>query len=224
MNHERPNGDALLDALRLSLRDWEKDNPTAFDRWGLASHRTHIMKGDAVRKSANGPRVPKSANYLLADTLKRLGYSDLKTAKDKRKTVHREWRQLDLAAISCEENWNRDCWRGRYRADYLIEVENNLQEFVLTMRGLLDVRARVSCGIFFVPRATESLDSCLVGTGATSKERRTLGEVIKQWDSLTTVTHCSSTTELIAIFVSTDLCPEARRPVIVGHRSWTARA
>lgn len=54
---------------------------------------------------------------------------------------------------------DNDCWHGLYRTTLALELENDIQEFELTMRGLLDVRAELHCGVFFA----KSLDGLRVG-------------------------------------------------------------
>jgi hypothetical protein len=70
-----------------------------------------------------------------------------------------ERNKIDVVAVECPDNLDNDCWHGLYRTTLALELENDIQEFELTMRWLLDVRAELHCGVFFA----KSLDGLLVG-------------------------------------------------------------
>lgn len=135
---------AFLRGFRQNLLKVANANtPGLASRWQEKSIRTHLLKGDAVRK---GP-VRKRQDSVLYKTLIGLGYNQ---GNEAIRFFEFEWFRKDLMALDCRGQMQRHAaWRGNYTIDVVCEVENDLAEFMLTVRGMLDLRARLYVGIFF---------------------------------------------------------------------------
>lgn len=141
--------EVFVTLLEKNLAAWCKPSHARCitpDDWRVGGGmRTHIMKGNAIRR-----RRAATPNYVLRDVLEAGGYERWEPRRrDLRRVYFPERHTLDVVAIDCPSNWDDDCHRGQYRTTLAIELENDLREFEMTMRGLLDVRASLSCGIFY---------------------------------------------------------------------------
>jgi hypothetical protein len=140
----------FLDTFRSALATVPTGLP-----WSRASERTRALKGSG--RSRDGS--------VLHRTFKALGYGrdfDLNE-----RVFGYEWNGKDMVAVNgLEVPWNKACWRGRYRYDMVCEVENQLKEFEMTMRGMFDIRARLSVGIFFAVRPDPDIGEALWNRGS----------------------------------------------------------
>lgn len=126
----------FTESFQLAL----KTAPTmAAPDWSTAGNRTKILKRTGRDRSGS----------VLNVAFEDLGYHFMDGGNHERIFSY-EWNQKDVVAVDgLGEVWARACWLGRYRYDIVGEVENNLAEFDMTIRGMFDVRARLSFGIFF---------------------------------------------------------------------------
>jgi hypothetical protein len=166
------------------------------------------MLGRAIRGSARA-----RPDYILGTAMEDLGYARHRASGRPTNGVysHERW-QLDLGAVQSPEEWNRDCWLGTWNTVLALEVENNLQEFSLTMRGLMDVRANLRVGIFYTDRDEHGLGDQPVGVGTQTVR-------LDAWSPAALSTPrfplpIERGAAMCAIFLSTE------RPRLVGYRTW----
>jgi hypothetical protein len=155
----------------------------------------------------------------LAEVLDRFGYRRHGANGANPRVFFHERHGLDLVAVDCAENWDQDCWKGEYRTTLALEVENRIQEFAMTMRGLLDARATLHCGIFYVPAKFEDrLGDTEVGMAAHKKDAITtqrLDDYVPPWrNSGHWAVVPSGDEQLLAVFLAEN------EPRVVGARCY----
>ena len=201
---------ALGDALALHAKDIDEK------RWGDWAYRTHWMLGRAIKGKA-----PARKTFILRTVMKDLDYrwhrrdprpSDPTVAD---RTWTRERWGLDLGAVESPVEWDRACWEGRWRTTLALEVENDIQEFSLTMRGLLDVQAQLRVGVFYANEPLERVEDLRVGVGPRDENTRVrLGNWTPPWTEPNTGSQLADGGQIAAIFVS------CQRPAVLGVQPW----
>lgn len=188
-------------------------------KWSQYAYRTHFMKGNAVKGEVAG-----CDRGVLQDTMKKLRYECspnglLDDGKGSPEIAHHrrvygwEWQQIDLVAARSPGPWGECVWKGQYRIDLALELENNIAEFTLHMRGLLDFNAVLRVGIFY---ATEGkLDQVKVGSG---NGLIPLAAWTPPWkDSTWGGRPLEDDSVLLAVFLS------EQKPEVLGARQWSLR-
>ena len=136
------------------------------DHWDRPAYRTHLMLGHAIRGSE-----PGEEECVLRETMKRLGYrwhmKDPVGEGCDRTWTRKRW-GLDLGAVISEEVWHDAYWSGAWRTTRALEVEKDICEFALTMRGLLDVRADLYVGLFHADDECVDVGDIRAGSGPTT--------------------------------------------------------
>lgn len=168
--------------------------------WREKRSRTAALKGSGAQRGGSP----------LAEVFERHGFRHNKmNSKQDARVYAFEWFGKDLVAVDgLGESWDRACWLGRYRVDAVVELENDLREFDLTMRGLLDVRARLYVGIFFAETADPLIGEAL-WAGESRPSRR-----ISQWSPTVDAAQFSDGEELLAVVLS------GGEPVLLGSYAW----
>ncbi len=138
------DGIRFTNAFRAALPS--EPGPDLVARWGSRGQRTQLLKGAAHSRTGS----------ILHRTFQDLGYKYGDGGANR--LFAYEWNQKDIVAVDgLGEPWDKACWRGRYRYDIVCEVENDLPELEMTMRGMLDLRARLSVGIFFASESDPTI-------------------------------------------------------------------
>lgn len=204
----------FIEALgeELAAYTWER---TVGLGWESASYRTHHMMGTAIRTRKEAPN--RGENCVIKRLLQRLGFTPENQGPSGEKAVYfPEGRRVDVVACRCEDKWYDDCWRGEYETVMAAEVENDIREFTLTMRGLLDVRAQSYFGIFYTWEM--DLDSMRVGFGPQREPLKPLRDWKPPWDSSRVCPVSPDDAPLVAVFLSD------REPRLVGARIYRTNA
>lgn len=200
----------LADFLR-ALQGSLANPPRAIeeDRWAKElSYRTHVMKGDAIRNE-----VGRSPNSVLDTTLSVLGYHRYRRGESNERIYDGEWNGIDMMAVTCPGNWDKDVWAGRYRYDLQLEVENDVQEFTFHMRGLIDHRSVLNVCIFYAPHDSP-LDEIEVGTGKGKAALRPLRDWDPPWTPSPWAVPAATAPCITAVFLGAD------KPVFIGARHY----
>ena len=220
LEHPPLNAEALVGAVARALEEWRRpEHRPGIDpeEWGLGGElRTHIMKGDACWRRL---KRSKSPTYVLRTVLKSLGYEKYSHRQPGQRRIYaHEWRRFDLLAIDAPENWDGDCWKGRFRTSLCLELENDIQKFELTMRGMLDLRASLHCGVFYAPENYElRLDKLPIGVAHANVKngaRQPLAEWKPPWNRGQWSVPVIGNEQLLAIFLS------GEEPRVIGARCY----
>lgn len=153
----------FLHELDRALRRLESSPDWMAARWSTTpGYRTNRVTG---AYHAHGPSNRRDC--VLAETMHCLGYAPNESDSLCGELAHLyrfEWQRIDLVAATSPGKWGDCVWKGQYRLDLALEVENNPAEFTLHMRGILDTKAVHRVCIFYTnqddPLQTE------VGTGS----------------------------------------------------------
>ena len=153
---------------------------STFGEWNPARERTKTMlrRRTEPRKTVQVKEDWPEAHCVLDYVMAKLGFKGVGRNGGSRfhRVYGREWRRYDMLAVESDSSWDDDCWRGQYRNVLAVEVENNIQEFALTMRGLLDIRCEHLLGIFYAPPGIEELGDVQVGVARTQKSAKARSE------------------------------------------------
>lgn len=208
---DKINPSDILDAVRGSLQSFVIDRT----RWPNRSYRTHIMLGKAIRRAE-----PATQKSVISDTLQKLGFRRYERGVSGKFIWAPEWRQIDALGVECAGNWDRDCWRGHYRVILGVEVENDFNEFELTMRGLVDLRLHIGVGVFYLSPneggAKEDWSEVRVTGGPPGSEALSLADWKPPWEREHWNVVVEKEVSLVAIFL------DSSKPGWIGHRIWTA--
>ncbi|MBI4617071.1 MAG: hypothetical protein HY720_25890 [Planctomycetes bacterium] len=205
----------LVSALDKALR--ELGPRVRGKEWADWSMRTHHMKGNAVRETTSRKAVPHKKEYVLARALERLGYHRYqKGVQHQTHVFFHEWRQLDIGVVECDNNWADDCWMGKYTTRLVLEVENDIREFTMTMRGMLDVRAELYCGIFYSDKPR--IEEIEVGSGTKEDPPVLIRDWPLPWKQTTSGATLPAGSSVMALFLSSS------EPAVRGWKEWTSGA
>lgn len=143
----------FLEELKAALAEARPGSEAMLDqgRWReKPRYRTHVMCGNAIPGVAPGDRE----KAVLSTVMSKLGYTRNDGETRAKGEMYRlfgfEWYKLDLVAATAPGTWGTHVWRGEYRIELALEVENNIEEFTLHMRGLYDFNAAHRVGIFYL--------------------------------------------------------------------------
>ncbi len=214
MHHVNPSD--IVDAIRGSLQSFVKEGEIDPTRWRIRSYRTHKMLGKAIR---NAERATQES--VISKALERLGFARYRRGVAEKELIWApEWRQIDALGVECAGNWDRDCWNGHYRLILGVEVENDFNEFELTMRGLLDLRLQLGVGIFYLSPneggAKGDWSEVSVAGGPPGSETQLLADWTPPWEREHFQVVVEENVNLVAIFL------DWNKPDWIGHRIWTA--
>jgi hypothetical protein len=138
---------AFIGALQIKL---ENHRPRITGDWRIGGYRTSIFTGAAVKKMKDIEHGRDKA--LLTEVFKEFNYQRYNKGcrNDTRYYIEYEMYKKDLIAINClSKPWGIATWLGEYEIDMVCEVENNISEFKMTVRGMFDIRSQAYAGIFF---------------------------------------------------------------------------
>ena len=204
----------VMEALKVALTSRAPE--IDYERWRRTwGYRTHVMLGRAIR---GGPERGTDV-HVLGEAMRLLDYAphSRRGTLQQKRIYAKEWYRLDLVAAEAETNWHADCWRGRYRLTLTLalEVENDIREFELTMRGLLDVRVPLGVGIFYATR--DDLDGIEVGVGSKGVPLVRLETWTPPWArEAPWQVRVEPGTTLAVVFL------DAKWPRVIGAKTWVA--
>lgn len=151
--------DSFIDELEKRLPNIDKDS---WSRKGnkYKSYRSNIMLG---RKSKYHDSYERK-NCILTEVFKSLDDDYTYDPQgDHPKRIEFEWNSIDLiAATGLVKTWKLSAKQGRWTYDIALELENNTNEFQLTIRSLFTVQATTYISIFFTDKPMEKIkiDTC----------------------------------------------------------------
>ncbi len=209
------NPSDVVAAIRFSLDSFAKEGEIDTNRWTSRSYRTHIMLGKAIRRAESA-----TEKSVIGQAMQRLGFARYRRGKPGSKLIWApEWRHIDALGVECAGNWDRDCWNGHYRQILGVEVENDFNEFELTMRGLLDLRLQLGVGVFYLPPSEESAKvdwrKVNVSGGPPGSEKQLLADWKPPWERDHFPVVVGENVSLVAIFL------DRTQPRWIDHHIWS---